>query len=52
MKVLLDTNVLLNLLLNRAPWVADVTTIWTALRAPGPATATLLCWFASARVSG
>jgi predicted nucleic acid-binding protein len=32
MKVLLDTNVLLDLLLNRAPWAADVATIWTAHR--------------------
>ena len=32
MKGLLDTNVLLDLLLNRAPWAADMATIWTAHR--------------------
>lgn len=30
MKVLLDTCVLLDVLLNRAPWAADVALIWTA----------------------
>jgi predicted nucleic acid-binding protein len=32
MKVLLDTSAVLDLLLNRAPWAADVATIWTAHR--------------------
>jgi predicted nucleic acid-binding protein len=32
MKVLLDTSVLLDLLLNRAPWAADMAAIWTAHR--------------------
>jgi predicted nucleic acid-binding protein len=32
MKVLLDTSVLLDLLLNRAPWAADAAAIWTAHR--------------------
>jgi predicted nucleic acid-binding protein len=32
MKVLLDTSVLLDLLLNRPPWAADMAAIWTAHR--------------------
>lgn len=32
MKVLLDTSVLLDLLLNRLPWTADMTVIWNAHR--------------------
>ena len=30
MRVLLDTNVVLDVLLNRAPWVAEAKTIWQA----------------------
>ena len=32
MKVLLDTSVLLDLLLNRSPWAADMATVWNAHR--------------------
>lgn len=30
MRVLLDTNIVLDVLLNRAPWVTDSSAIWTA----------------------
>jgi len=32
MKVLLDTSVLLDLLLNRSPWAADMAAVWNAHR--------------------
>ncbi len=32
MKVLLDTSVLLDLLLNRMPWAADMVAVWNAHR--------------------
>jgi predicted nucleic acid-binding protein len=32
MKVLLDTSVLLDLLLNRSPWAADMAALWDAHR--------------------